>query len=51
MSFARGMMDGPTPPYRIENPPPGTFATLMVDAITGIPTGPGISVMTVGRDH
>ncbi|SFC90413.1 DUF7146 domain-containing protein [Tropicimonas isoalkanivorans] len=50
LGFLRGMIDGPTPLHLIEKPAPGTGATLMVDAITGILTGAGASVMTEGRD-
>ncbi|MGF1500476.1 MAG: toprim domain-containing protein, partial [Paracoccaceae bacterium] len=50
LGFLRGMIDGPTPLHLIEKPAPGTGATLMIDAITGILTGAGASVMTEGRD-
>lgn len=48
--FVRAMMDGPTPLHVIEKPTPGTGATLMVDAISMIVTGGGVSVMVEGRD-
>jgi putative DNA primase/helicase len=48
--FVRAMIDGSTPLHLIEKPTPGTGATLMVDAISMIVTGGGVSVMVEGRD-
>jgi hypothetical protein len=50
LGFVRSMIDGPTPLHLIEKPTPGTGATLMVDSISTILTGSGVSVMTEGRD-
>jgi hypothetical protein len=50
LGFVRSMIDGPTPLHLIEKPTPGTGATLMVDSISTIVTGSGVSVMTEGRD-
>ncbi len=50
LGFVRSMIDGPTPLHLVEKPTPGTGATLMVDSISTILTGSGVSVMTEGRD-
>ena len=51
LGFLRSMISGPTPLHLIEKPSPGTGATLMMDAISTVLTGVGVSVMTEGSSE
>ena len=51
LGFFRSMISGPTPLHLIEKPSPGTGATLMMDAISTVLTGVGVSVMTEGSSE
>ena len=51
LSFARNLIDGPTPLHLIEKPTAGTGASLLIDVLSRVATGHTAPVMTEARDE
>jgi len=49
--FVRELIDGPTPLHLIESPTPGTGKGLLAETIALPAAGPGLSMMSEGRDE
>jgi hypothetical protein len=49
--FVREMIDGATPLHLIDAPTPGTGKTLLVNTLSGVPTGCKAAAMSEGKDQ